>query len=340
MKPLLFLLPVTLFTATALMAQPVMDQVDAPQDGDQLWYMPASHVAITTTGEDVIWDLSSLSTGEEQMLSFLDPAVTGHGAEYPTSNVVLTDGAVQMYLRTDATGIYTVGQYQATSGFQLRIHFSDEELVLPYPCTYNTAFADTSTYSYPFQGDTVHGGGSKAYTVTGFGSLVLPYDTIHNVLMLTGTSSGVESVPGTIYHSVSDMVIFYRPGIPYYVLSASEFSSYVNGELQQTGSSLYYLSQSTFAGLQEHASEAIGVEAWPVPARDLLNVSYGLAGGHKVSIQLYDASGRQVRALQEVTGGSGIQRTVLDVQGLSSGIYLLHVTDDHGQRGTRRVVIE
>ena len=47
MKPLLFLLPVTLFTATALMAQPVMDQVDAPQDGDQLWYMPASHVAIS-----------------------------------------------------------------------------------------------------------------------------------------------------------------------------------------------------------------------------------------------------------------------------------------------------
>lgn len=152
MKPLLFLLPVTLFTATALMAQPVMDQVDAPQDGDQLWYMLTSHVAITTTGEDVMRDLSSLATGEEQLLSFLDPAVTGHGAEYPTSNVVLTDGAVQMYLRTDATGIYTVGQYQATSGFQLRMHFSDEELVLPYPCTYNTAFADTSTYSYPFQG--------------------------------------------------------------------------------------------------------------------------------------------------------------------------------------------
>ena len=63
--------------------------------------------------------------------------------------------------------------------------------------------------------------------------------------------------------------------------------------------------------------------AWRLAStrRDLLNVSYGLAGGHKVSIELYDASGRQVRALQEFTGGSGIQRTVLDVR---SGIYLLH----------------
>ena len=339
MKQVLSLLAVGALPAF-LAAQPVIDESFTPQDGDVFTYTASTYTPITLTGENVLWDLSSLIPGAGSSLTVVDPTATGYSDLYPTATLALDGGTVIQFMRADASGIYIEGVYRDFGSQVIQIQYSDESLFLPYPCAYNTAFADSFTYAYTFTGGTVNGGGNNAYTANGFGTLVLPYDTIYNVLKLTGIDTSFESIPGQSYVTVSHQVYFYKPGLHYFLLSAADISQRVNGGPPQTANSLFYMSEGMFTKVGEQAQQAIGMDVWPVPARDQLNVSYGLAGDHQVNIGLYDATGRSVRAVQARTAASGIQATSLDVKGLPAGIYLLKVTDDHGQSGSRKVVIE
>lgn len=339
MKQVFSLLAVAALPAF-LAAQPVIDASFTPQFGDVFTYTTSTYTPITIAGENAFWDLSNLGAGAQSTLTAVDPVATGYSDLYPTATLALDGGTVIQYMRADASGIYIVGVYKDFGSQVIQIQYADESLFLPYPCTYNTAFTDSFTYAYTYTGGTVNGGGNISYTADGFGTLVLPYDTIYNVLKLTGIDTNFESVPGQAYVTVSQQVYFYKPGLHYFLLNAADISQTLNGGAPATGSSLFYLSEGMFTQVGEQARQAIGMEVWPVPAHDQLNVSYGLAGDHQVNMGLYDATGRSVRTVQARTATSGIQATSLDVKGLPAGIYLLKVTDDHGQSGSRKVVIE
>ncbi len=339
MKHLLSLVAVGALPAL-LAAQPVIDESFTPQVGETFTYTSGNYVPITQTGENVLWDLSGINPGAESSLTAVEPNATGYSDLYPTATVALDAGDVIQFMRAAASGIYIEGMYRNLGSQVIQIQYADESLYLPYPCTYNTAFTDTFTYTYEYTGGTVNGGGNTAYTADGFGTLVLPYDTIYNVLKLTGIDTSFESVPGQSYVTVSQQVYFFKPGLQYYLLSATALSQSLNEGPPATGSNLFYMSEGMLTQVGEQAKQAIGVDAWPVPARDQLNVSYGLAGDHQVKIGLYDVTGRSVRSMKVRTASSGIQSTVLDVKDLPAGIYLLKVTDDHGQSGTRKVVVE
>lgn len=340
MKPA-FPLVVLAALPALLAAQPVIEETFIPQVGDVFTYTTSNYTPVTLGGENVLWDLSGLSTGgAEASLTTVTPEATGFEDLYPTATLALDGGSVIQFMRADAEGIYTVGVYRDFGTEAIQIQYADESLFLPYPCTYNTAFTDSFAYAYGYSGGTAHGGGNTAYTADGFGTLVLPYDTIHNVLKLTGVDSSFESVPGQSYVTMSQQVYFYKPGLHYFLLSAASISQSLNGGPPASGSSLFYMSEDMFTRVGEQAQQAIGVDAWPVPARDLLNVSYGLAGDRRVDITLYDATGHPLRTAKANTKASGIQSTTLDVKALPVGIYLLQVVDDHGQRGTRRVVVQ
>lgn len=339
MKHLLSLFAVGALPAL-LVAQPVIDTSFTPQVGETFTYTSGNYMPITQTGENVLWDLSGITPGAESTVPFVDPASTGYGDLYPTADLAVDGGDFVQYMRSDSTGFYTVGVYKDLGSQVIQIHYIDESLFLPYPCTYNTDYTDSFAYVYDYTGGTVSGGGNSAYTADGFGTLVLPYDTIYNVLKLTGVDTSAESIPGTSVTTIIQQVYFFKPGLHYYLLNTRAVSQRVNGGAPQTAQGLFYLSEGMFTEVGEQAGQAIGVDAWPVPARDQLNVSYGLAGDHQVNIGLYDVTGRSVRSIEARTASSGIQSTVLDVKDLPAGFYLLKVTDDHGQSGTRKVVVE
>jgi hypothetical protein len=317
-----------------------MDQADAPQVDDVFPYITGAYMPIITGGGNALWDLSGIGTSEATNLTVESPDATAFADIYPSATLALDGGNVIQYMRTDANGLYIVGVYKLIAQQNIQIHYTDESLFLPYPCTYNTAFTDAYVYNYGYTGGTVNGGGNSAYVADGFGTLVLPYDTIYNVLKLSGTDTVSESIPGQSYVTVVNQVYFYKPGIHFYVLSAQALSQSVNGGPPATGFGMFYLAQSAFAGIHEGLKQAIGVDVWPNPAQDVLNVTYGVAGGHAIDLRLFDPTGRTVRSQHTTTGTSGIQRSELDVKGLPAGTYLLQVSDDHGQRGTQRVVIQ
>lgn len=335
------ILTMVLSTAAAVLAaQPVITTANTPEPEEAFSYFISSFVPITESGPDVQWDLSMAEelVGPDQIFH-VPPGATGFENQYPTATIAEDDGTNFTFMRADDDGLYVVGRRLVVSGVSLMLHYSNEELVLPYPCTFNTAFADSFAYDYTFQGQTVLGAGDLQYTANGFGTLIMPYGPIENVLMLTGEYTAEESLGPTNVRSEIDEVIFYRPGISRFVAQTQYITRFQNGTLTNSGGNLTYMAGDIFTSLGGTNDLSIGVEAWPVPARTTVHVNYAVAGGLRVKLRLVDLNGKVVREMEEHTAQPGIQRATLDVQDLPAGLYLLNVSDDRGQRGTCRVVV-
>lgn len=236
-----------------LLAQPVLDQADAPQPGDVFPYINVNYVPIADGGPDAVWDLSGIGSAGPVNLPCVDPAATSYADQFPTAGIAFDAGSLISYMRADATGLYAVGAWKNVGTESILIHFTDESLFLPYPCTYGTSFSDPFAYTYDYSGGTVDGSGSANYEADGFGTLVMPYDTIHNVLRVAGVDTSMEGIPGLSYLTVSQQVYFFKPGIHYYLLSATQVSQSVNGGPAQQVSSLFFLAPSALSGVHELA---------------------------------------------------------------------------------------
>ena len=84
------------------------------------------------------------------------------------------------------------------------------------------------------------------------------------------------------------------------------------------------------------ASGALGLDAWPSPARDVLTVRTA-TGGDAATLALVDVLGRVV-ATQAVDAALDATEHRIDVSALAPGVYALRLTTPGGTR-TRAVVV-
>ncbi|MBS1582485.1 MAG: T9SS type A sorting domain-containing protein [Bacteroidetes bacterium] len=333
-----FLLPLPFILLTApLLAQPTMTAADAPHIGQAYTFVIGNYMLITASGENVTWDLTDAGDGGTLGVTMVDPSSTSAGALFLDADLAWVSPGQVDFMRIDADGLYANGAYLPAS--DIVVHYTDEYISLPYPCTYNTAFTDPYVSVYEVQGQPVTSNGVETFAADGYGDLVLPWGTVHNVLKVKVTTDAHDLFNGSDYHSVVSNVFFYRPGLSIYLLNATDFTLSVDDVPVQQTQALNYLSEAS-VGVEDAKWQEIGVDVFPVPAHDRLSVVFGLAGARSGAIDLFDATGQAVRSVAIGTRVAGIQRADMDVSGLAAGVYLLRVTDDHGQRGTRQVVLE
>lgn len=82
-----------------------------------------------------------------------------------------------------------------------------------------------------------------------------------------------------------------------------------------------------------------GLQVYPVPLRDFLQLSLYCGKAGPVQVRVYDALGRRVRG-EDVEGESGENQMQLDLEGLSAGMYVLQVRGANGERMERKFVKE
>lgn len=76
---------------------------------------------------------------------------------------------------------------------------------------------------------------------------------------------------------------------------------------------------------------------FPNPSSRELNLRIFTDYKGDVAIHVYDMSGK-VRRTHNIEKNSNLYKTRLDLQGLESGIYMIEVLDNKGNRETKRVV--
>jgi hypothetical protein len=90
----------------------------------------------------------------------------------------------------------------------------------------------------------------------------------------------------------------------------------------------------TFTGGARELSLAV----YPSPAADSVTIEYTLPEGGRVTVALYDLSGRRVATLVDTDQTSGRHGFVYDASALSPGVYLAHLETETGNL-TRRLVV-
>ena len=319
---------------SAAVAQPTLNAGSAnPIPGDVLTFTACDHVEPGPAGANVTWDHSGLSVVGSNTITYIQPSASGLGGTFPNATVAQDEGdGNYLFYKADASGFADDGFVVA--GFTGTC--TDPLTLLAYPMNFNGTFTDNSTCSVTDGNTTWARTATNTGTADAHGNIMLPFGTVNNVLRVHTVQNMIDNQydpPSTV---ATDTYAWYRPGVHGSVFAVTSIQAvYFGFPLNDSSSTVI---DGSAIGLDELLRHDIGVELWPNPATDRVEVVYGLGAGHALTIDLLDVTGQVVRHLSRSTRAAGVQREFLSIADLSSGAYLVRITDDTGALGMQRLV--
>lgn len=320
---------------TASISQTITS-ADAPAPGDQYVYTLASWVDVPQTGGNQTWNMTAaIPTGGTENAMFATVGSTAGGGSFASADVAQVTPTANAFMDAPGNGLYIIGSYDIQNA--VTIPYTNTAKVMQYPCSNGTTWTDPWSYSATIQGTTYTLNGTYTYNANGYGSVIVPWGTLSNVLRLESTEQSTQVGGGSTLVTTILRTAFFRPGTPIAIGGSITYEYELDGAVVQTGEQSYYLQQGQ-VGVNELTSNAIGVQVMPNPATDVTTVVFGAEGD--VQLSLSDASGRTILTQELQTLAPGIHTQTLDVSGLASGSYLVNVTNTRGERGVRTLIVD
>jgi hypothetical protein len=318
------------------MAQPILDAANsAPQPGQSYTINQGLYQPPPVGGAAQVWDFSTLATQGSALVELVAPAGTASAASFPTSDVVETSvaSAQLRYFENSPLGLILLGYSAPSQGFLLP--FSPPIMARPYPCTFDNEWSGTYGGSTTFQGFNVLVSGSYEGEADGYGTVVMPWGTVENVLrtrlLLTETQLFIGAGQSVNQQETWD---FHAPGSSYPLIRFSERRTQnQGGEFDVDTQSLLWMGNSTTA---VHGHEEAGMlSIFPNPATEAVTIS---TTERIEDLRVMDATGRQVKALRPMGTTSAVY--TLDLNGLAAGAYTVQVQLVNGQLAVSKLVVE
>lgn len=265
------------------------------------------------SGANQTWDFSSLASSGTRTDYIIEGSSTPYGSEFPANALATynTPGAYQ-YLTFDGAGMELVG----LDANGLLWHWDVPDLLLKLPCTMNTSW----TEDFEAISDFFFRDGSTTGLADGYGTLILPWGTVQNVLRVKVDKAYQDNGFGTIDY-VSTTYFFYAPGVkvPLLVLDHLEYTQQGQTTISETGT---YADMSV-VGMEEIEADISQIQIWPMPVRDELFLDITLETSGSYRMELVDMTGRVI--MLNTLGNLSIGRSTHNVRldNLASGSYLL-----------------
>ncbi len=323
-----------LAVSLALGAQTLDQANNAPVPGQTFTFHQTNNVPPGPGGANQIWDFSNMPSGAAVNLNYLPPNATPYNAVYPSATVAGIDWLNDItYLQAGANGIDFLGKYSAV--INSVIIYQDVERVMTYPCGYNTSWTDNFSSAFSSSGTPVSRTGTISGLADGYGTLIMPNGTYPNVLRVRTIEDYTDVVAGgaIIIDYLFTHYSYYLPGTPVPLISVHDQLTVTNGSPSSVLFARWLTSSPT--GMDQVAHASLGVEVYPNPATDQIAVVFGSAGGAHL-LEILDGLGRTVLVTRQPTLPVGIERLMVDVGALPSGLYQLRITNDSGKIGVRR----
>ena len=317
-----FTLFIVLFISVRTIAQPSLTaSTNNPVVGNVFIQHQIAYQNPGAAGANITWNFSGISSSATITTTYLLPSATPYASLYPSANLASTinsNGSTYYSYFNASAASYTLNGMNFPS-VGASMPYSDPEKLLSYPFTYNSAFTDN--FATTVSGYDRHG--SIEVTADAYGTLILPYGTISNVLRVKAVETYSDYISGTpVTNYTSTNYYWYKPGIHYYIFQLSQLNQ--NGSLyQQYG---LYLDQ-TNVGIAENTTKQNTFNCYPNPATDKIAIEvFNLSGSDNNVITLSDLSGKEL-IKQELSNLS--EKTEIDISKLSAGIYFLKLINDN-----------
>lgn len=326
----------TLFGTAAFLAvnAQVITSADAPTVGYTFSWQTSGWYEELSSGSGQTWDMSAAApSGGAEVFSYILPALAPGNDFFPDAEVALQSaGALNAatFFDVQPDGLYNLGTYD--SGGPVTVLYTDVDQTLRYPCTLSTTWTDEAAFETSVDGNPISVGAvTNTYTADGSGTLILPNGTYTNVLRIARTSSETAESFGTTYTTTKEEVILRKPGTQEVLASTIHHTYFVNGVQSDELFQSYYLVPLA-TGISEARAAAFAL--FPNPANDLVTVQK--SDRDPVRISVTDALGRVVFA----QGPTSFNTLTLDVSNWSTGLYQVHLLDEHGASHVERLLVD
>lgn len=275
------------------------------------------------------WNHATFATTASTTAQFVAPSV-GAPAGSTVSEVV--GAGNYAHYKATATAFEQVGLTSPGAS----LNCTNGLTVYAYPFTYGTEVDDTYSCTGSTNGEAFTRTGTMDLHGGSWGTLVLPYGTFINVLMIESIQEHEDIVA-----SDPDFPISYYARTQHFVKPGVKMPLLYNYEgYQLPGPYITFarLLDGSVVGMDEALRNAVGVDLIPNPATDHVDVVFGSAALGLAHIEVIDATGKVLAIRSNSNTANGMQREVLDITSLAAGIYSVRVTDGNGATGTKRLV--
>jgi hypothetical protein len=310
--------------AVLVNAQPVLNFVDVGTvPGDAFIYHDCPWQLPGTAGPAQSWDFSSLTTDSLIDITFVDPATTPDAASFPLATIAADNDSGYAYSAFGATG----GQFLGLSFTGLAtIVYSDPMQMVVYPATHLTTWTDAFAANFTIGGFPISRTGTISAEVDGYGTLIMPYGTLSDVLRVsyvedTNDDNGFGTT--SIHHVYTYFLVAgaHYPVVDIYSITVTPAfgpPTIIEGTHWLVAGPQVVLGASVPSGL---------LRVYPIPATDRLNVEFlGTGTDGLTMFDLVDASGRIV-VHRNLSNASPAKRNVqIDLDGFDAGMYVLRAT--------------
>lgn len=257
-----------------------------------------------------------MGVSNQKTISYDLASMGAHAPLFPGSDLfsIIDISNTASYFDVGPDGIIFLGDHSEINGFEEQVVYSlGSYEMLSFPFTYGDASSASfsGTYSNSFN-QTYNRNGGRTTSCQGYGTLILPYGIIDNVLKVTSvtayneTGTGVNRIIRDTTYSFYDA----RNRVPV----AEYYAKYTDGNLSLLTFS--YLDQGSInVGIEDVLSTSVIV--YPNPAQNRLSVD---ADVFIESIEVYSTAGQLLLHV-----ANPIEHNVLDLSDFSPGLYLVQV---------------
>ena len=268
------------------------------------------------SGANQTWNFASTPNLGTLNVAFMTPASTPYAASFPTANLANNQNGLYEYMITNNNFMARAGVYASGT----TIPFSDEEKYMTFPMSYN------GTYTDPFGGTFVSGGftftrsGTIEATADGYGTLILPWGTVTNVLRIYYIEDYQDVYAfGTIDY-YSETYAWVKPGTHYFLYSMTRLNA--AGNITYGG---FYIDPLS-VGIENIDAEEIMLSMYPNPASEILNVNFVNSDQAPVSYTVTNTLGQNVYTSDNGIQSPGPVEGKINVSEFPDGIYFLNIT--------------
>lgn len=319
MNRIYLLLTLVIVAFISLKAQPVLTSANTnPQVGESFKLNFTDYVAPGNGGANATWNFSGLKADSSATATYVTPASTPFASSFPGANLAIESNSNYAYYIANSSSFSMAG---VTTNSTTKIPYSNTEQLLTFPFTINAAYTDSFAGKYTVNNLTFTRSGTVKVAADGYGSLVLPFGTLKNVLRVMQIENYKDELFGLPPTSYVDSVYeWFLPGVHYPVMSITNL--YLDGSPFYSGGSYLdpsNISVNDIAGYQAHFS------VFPNPASESVKVSYLLNSSSSIRLSLTNVLGQTLSELTNTVQAAGNHDYTVDLKSLPKGLYLLRL---------------
>ena len=343
----IYLLALPLFTAYQIKAQttltkaanePVIGDTYDMKDVDTTTVLP-----MNISGANVIWNVNGLTeTGGLTTNNYIDPSTDANASNFPGTTIVQTDGNASTYFKSSASLYELLG---LDGGAFILNYNTNPATIASYPITFGYVNNDTGAGTISASGQSGTFTSTITTTADGTGTLnfnSLPAASYSNCLRIKTVQKINFSAAGGLITGNIDMVIynFYVGGTKFPIFTANYMNinapaAGLNNQRQDQVSVL----SSVALGIGDKKLNDISFKAYPNPASSQVAVHFVLTQKESYTIDIVNSLGQVVKSVAKPDLQPGLYNEVIDINGLSAGIYHIRVQGKNST-GVEKLIVE